>query len=114
MIDSASAVGPCVDLQGMLPKVENSSEDGTEHDDKEMKDVNGTKEADDNFLRVGASLIPTKFGRGNFLYDMNSVDIEETLQSVLYDGHGVLGRVSLKKENGHFFQLSLSFNLQFL
>ena len=114
MIDSASAVGPCVDLQGMLPKVENSSEDGTEHDDKEMKDVNGTKEADDNFLRVGASLIPTKFGRGNFLHDMNSVDIEETLQSVLYDGHGVLGRVSLKKENGHFFQLSLSFNLQFL
>lgn len=94
MIDSALAVGPCVDLQGMIPKTETSGGAIPSQENNEVSSTDATKKSSDDFLRVGASLIPTKFGRGNFLHDMSIPDIEETLQNVLYDGHGVLGRVS--------------------
>eukprot|EP00536_Pseudo-nitzschia_multiseries_P017019 jgi/Psemu1/264011/estExt_Genewise1Plus.C_13410001 len=92
MIESALKVGPCIDLQGMLPS-------GDENGNEETKSMSGMSfdaegVSNDDFLPVGASLIPTKGGRGNFLHNMKIRDIEESLQSVLYDGHGVLGRKS--------------------
>jgi hypothetical protein len=94
MIDSALEVGPCIDLQGMIPNVDKNE------DEKAIAstEISGNLERPNyNFLRVGASLIPTKFGRGNFLHDMKIEDIEDSLQNVLYGGHGVLGRVSCEK-----------------
>jgi hypothetical protein len=98
MIDSALKVGPCIDLQGMVPSKEKKYEGKSKQDEETTlsTDVtsNASRTSNDDFLTVGASLIPTKFGRGNFLHDMEIGDIEETLESVLYDGHGVLGRKS--------------------
>ena len=98
MIDSALKVGPCIDLQGMVPSKEKKYEGKSKQDEEATSSTdvtsNASRTSNDDFLTVGASLIPTKFGRGNFLHDMEIGDIEETLESVLYDGHGVLGRVS--------------------
>jgi len=101
MIDSALEVGPCIDLQGVIPNIEKTSGEIPSHHEKETKEVSSTdnatsttKKLNNDFLTVGASLIPTKFGRGNFLHNMKIRDIEETLQNVLYGGHGVLGRKS--------------------
>ena len=114
MIDSALEVGPCIDLQGMIPDAEETAGDIADFD-KESSEVSSTDAGDNSkstkktsasaktsandFLTVGASLVPTKFGRGNFLHNMKICDIEDTLQNVLYGGHGVLGRVSCEKEN---------------
>lgn len=110
MIDSALEVGPCIDLQGLLPDIGNARVDVSSHDEKETKEVSSTdigansdsinassiaaKNLNDDFLIVGSSLVPTKFGRGHFLHGMKIRDIEETLQNVLYSGYGVLGRKS--------------------
>ena len=93
MIDSALKVGPCLDLQGMVSDSEKKSSGNGEKE----SDASESGNADDEFLRFGSTLIPTKFGRGNFLPDMEIPDIEDTLEDVLYDGHGVLGRVSRSK-----------------
>jgi len=110
MIDSALEVGPCIDLQGMIPNIEKISEGIPDHDEKETEEVSSidvdvnlksisatstaAKKSNNDFLKIGASLVPTKFGRGNFLHNMKIRDIEESLQNVLYGGHGVLGRKS--------------------
>jgi len=108
MINSALEVGPCIDLQGLVPSFENSVQGFSSNSEKGIKESlstevgvrsmnvtsNAMRNSNDDFLTVGASLVPTKFGRGNFLHDMNISDIEETLQHVLYNGHGVLGRKS--------------------
>mmetsp|Transcript_9289 Transcript_9289/g.22810 ORF Transcript_9289/g.22810 Transcript_9289/m.22810 type:complete len:946 (-) Transcript_9289:235-3072(-) len=107
MITSALEVGPCIDLQGMVQSTKKVGEGTSSHGEKDSKEnlsteigvrsklaSNTTKKSNDDFLTVGASLVPTKFGRGNFLYNMKISDIEETLQHVLYNGHGVLGRKS--------------------
>jgi hypothetical protein len=123
MIDSALEVGPCIDLQGMLPDAEKIGSDIADFE-KESSEVSSTdtganlksikntsdtaKKSTDDFLTVGASLVPTKFGRGNFLHNMKICDIEDTLQNVLYGGHGVLGRVSCGKENTYFEHCRLS------
>mmetsp|Transcript_37287 Transcript_37287/g.41720 ORF Transcript_37287/g.41720 Transcript_37287/m.41720 type:complete len:961 (+) Transcript_37287:294-3176(+) len=111
MIDSALKVGPCIDLQGMLPNHRNNN-DGEkivhidkvfgmdiedESNDSKSNDVTtfcAALKSNDQFLPAGASLIPTKNGRGNFLHNMEIGDIEKTLQTALYDGYGVLGRKS--------------------
>ena len=116
MIESAVQVGPCIDLQGMLPNPDNigkemspvgdegkSKVSGMDVDgDNNVKSPDGTTtstalDSFDQFFPVGASLIPTKSGRGNFLHNMEIGDIEKTLQTALYDGHGVLGRVRCNK-----------------
>ncbi|VEU37696.1 unnamed protein product [Pseudo-nitzschia multistriata] len=81
MIDSALKVGHCIDVEGMLLNEDTKSDapDGV---------------SSDEFLPVGATLIPTKGGRGNFLQNMDILDIEEPLKTALYDGHGVMGRKS--------------------
>lgn len=104
MIDSAVKVGPCIDLQGMVPdlKISDSNVKETPHEvsradiDGEFNGIKSSNAAASNnsFLPAGASLIPTKHGRGNFLYNMEIGDIENTLQAALYDGNGVLGRKS--------------------
>ena len=109
MIDSAVKVGPCIDLQGMLPNTENIGKDISDLGDKGIAmDIDDAKPNDatsdaiksnDDFLPIGASLMPTKNGRGNFLHNMKIRDIEETLQNSLYRGHGVLRRVSCDREN---------------
>jgi hypothetical protein len=48
---------------------------------------------EESFLPLGASLFPTKGGRGNYLHKMSIDDIEKGLQKALYDGRGVLGLV---------------------
>lgn len=112
MVDSALKVGSCIDLQGMLLNTENTIESvvdrraSNETKESFSKDVAGgskltdtatqyaSKMSNENFLTVGSSLIPTKGGRGNFLQKLELPEIEETLERVLYKGHGVLGRKS--------------------
>jgi len=116
MIESAVQVGPCIDVQGMLPNPDNIGKEISSVGDEEKSKVSGmdvdgdnnvkspdmttsstTLEAFNQFFPVGASLIPTKSGRGNFLHNMEIGDIEKTLQTALYEGHGVLGRVRCDK-----------------
>jgi len=111
MIDSALKVGPCIDFQGMLQNRRNNNigkkisyvdkvfgmDMENENNDSKSNDVttfSAALKSNDQFLPAGASLIPTKNGRGNFLPNMEIGDIEKTLQTALYDGHGVLGRKS--------------------
>jgi hypothetical protein len=112
MIESAVQVGPCIDLQGMLPNPDKIGKEISPVGDEGKSKVSGMDDDGDNnvkspdvttsstasdsfdqFFPFGASLIPTKSGRGNFLHNMEIGDIEKTLQTALYDGHGVLGRV---------------------
>eukprot|EP00531_Pseudo-nitzschia_arenysensis_P001014 CAMPEP_0116146644 /NCGR_PEP_ID=MMETSP0329-20121206/17281_1 /TAXON_ID=697910 /ORGANISM="Pseudo-nitzschia arenysensis, Strain B593" /LENGTH=905 /DNA_ID=CAMNT_0003642419 /DNA_START=149 /DNA_END=2866 /DNA_ORIENTATION=+ len=92
MIESALKVGPCIDLQGMIPDIGKNGAGKPSNEEKEASSTDST--SSDEFLTVGSTLIPTKFGRGNFLHDMEIPDIEDTLESVLYEGRGVLGRKS--------------------
>mmetsp|Transcript_27582 Transcript_27582/g.60723 ORF Transcript_27582/g.60723 Transcript_27582/m.60723 type:complete len:964 (-) Transcript_27582:209-3100(-) len=95
MINSALKVGPCIDLQGMLPNSEHNSNGETNHvSEMDIDSGNPDGVSNKEFLPVGATLIPTKGGRGNFLHNMEIHDIEEALKNTLYDGHGVLGRKS--------------------
>eukprot|EP00539_Tryblionella_compressa_P013691 CAMPEP_0178822378 /NCGR_PEP_ID=MMETSP0746-20121128/4564_1 /TAXON_ID=913974 /ORGANISM="Nitzschia punctata, Strain CCMP561" /LENGTH=948 /DNA_ID=CAMNT_0020483887 /DNA_START=199 /DNA_END=3046 /DNA_ORIENTATION=- len=107
MIDSALKVGYCIDLQGMSSKPEKQSPDtldGVEGSaPMDLDDVARAGQVansdmanaeEDAVLPIGASLFPTKGGRGNFLHKMSITDIEKGLQRALYDGHGVLGKKS--------------------
>jgi hypothetical protein len=116
MIDSALKVGPCIDVQGMASKPEKQSAEFTELAEGLSMDIDDAVKStaagqgdssssdnaeDDKFLPLGASLFPTKFGRGSFLHEMTISDIEKGLQRALYDGHGVLGEVCCAiKTNG--------------
>jgi hypothetical protein len=103
-------------VQGMLPNPDNIGKEISSVGDEEKSKVSGMDVDGDNnvkspdmttsstaleafnqFFPVGASLIPTKSGRGNFLHNMEIGDIEKTLQTALYEGHGVLGRVRCDK-----------------
>ncbi len=109
MIESALKVGPCIDLQGMIPNIGKNAAGKLSNEEKEASSRDST--SSDEFLTVGSTLIPTKFGRGNFLHDMEIPDIEDSLESVLYEGHGVLGRVSFGRVK--FFCVSLSKCVEF-
>jgi hypothetical protein len=106
MVESALKVGPCIDVQGMTSKPEKQSSDRSDLLEGAMDIDDAARNAgtdaaasdaadDDRFLPVGASLFPTKGGRGYFLHKMSIDDIEKGLQKALYGGHGVLGMVCL-------------------
>jgi hypothetical protein len=111
MAESALKVGPCIDINGMTShlkkQIPNLAELGgcegaMDIDDGAKTNSHGTRSSDalnlydDNnkFLPRGASLFPTKGGRGNYLPSMSIVDVERGLQAALYDGSGALGDVS--------------------
>ncbi len=102
MVDSALKVGACIDLQGMIPDVD-KDDAGKADEEEETSSTDLT--SNDNFMTIGSTLIPTKFGRGNFLHDMEIPDVEDSLDGVLYDGHGVLGRVSREPEYEYMYLL---------
>lgn len=104
MVETALEVGPCVDLPGLTSELEKQVPDlaqleGAMDIDEGAKAIAGTTGSmdgtaaaeEDRFVPLGSSLFPTKGGRGNYLHDMNIVDIEKGLQEALYDGFGVLG-----------------------
>jgi hypothetical protein len=109
MTESALKVAPCIDFPGLTSQLEKQASDladlgadgAMDIDDAAKAITGGAKSSDlahvddDKFLPLGASLFPTKGGRGNYLHDMSIVDIEKGLQEALYDGFGVLGDVSL-------------------
>lgn len=113
MMESALEVGPNIDVQGMSSLPENGAEMGDDvNKDASLMDIDGETKgirtgldaskseneiAEETFLPVGSSLFPTKGGRGNYLYNMDISDIEKELHEALYDGHGVLGRVSQQR-----------------
>jgi hypothetical protein len=123
MAESALKVGSCIDIPGMNSHPEKRLSELAELDgcegamniDDVVKTSSGvtctvdtSKRHDDKFLPPGASLFPTKGGRGNYLQNMNIVDIERGLRAALYDGFGALGDVSWKKGGIVDFQLSLT------
>ena len=109
MIKSALQVGSCIDMEGLSSVASASSANGS---DINGEGNNGTGSGDNGgsgsgtsnglpadddgktFLPVNASLFPTIAGRGNLLQSMKIVDIENELHDALFEGHGVLGRVS--------------------
>ena len=107
MIESALKVGPCIDFPGMTSKPEKQINDPAADILESAMDIDdagritGTDTAssdpavEESFLPLGASLFPTKGGRGNYLHKMSIDDIEKALQKALYDGHGVLGLVCI-------------------
>ncbi|KAL3918133.1 MAG: hypothetical protein SGILL_004384 [Bacillariaceae sp.] len=110
MVDTALKVGPCIDLPGMASRLEKESSESPEdvNSDSMPMDIDEATKShvasagstdtagaeDDSFVPTGASLMPTKGGRGNYFDKMSIVDVEKGLQEALYDGFGVLGDVS--------------------
>lgn len=108
IIKTATAVGATVDLEGMsnnsqtrLPRVieaETKMDLDAPASESEEEVSNETTKLDDDsekhFMPFGAGLLPTASGRGNLLHSISIDKIEKALESALYDGHGVLGRVS--------------------
>lgn len=122
MLESALAVGACLDVEGMIedigaapviqdavdvPEIDESAlmetENGAVEEDKEEDEENsgpsdkGPKIAKSKFLPFGAGLLPTATGRGSLLHDLPIVDIEKGLNSALFYGAGVLGKVSIPR-----------------
>jgi hypothetical protein len=122
MLESALAVGACLDVEGMIedfgaapavkdavdvPEIDESAPMDTENGEvEEDKDEDaessgpsdkGPKIAKRKFLPFGAGLLPTSTGRGSLLHDLRIVDIEKGLNSALFYGGGVLGKVSISR-----------------
>jgi hypothetical protein len=120
MLESALTVGPCLDVEGMLydtaaaPAVKDvvdgresdesapmDTENGAAEEDKDEENSRpsdkGPRIAKSKFLPFGAGLLPTSTGRGSLLHDLPTVDIEKGLNSALFDGWGVLGKVSISR-----------------
>ena len=55
------------------------------------------KAVDRKLLPFGSGLLPTSSGRGNLLNQVPITDIEKGMQEGLYEGRGVLGKVSLRR-----------------
>jgi hypothetical protein len=122
MLESALAVGACLDVEGMIDDIgaapavkdvvdgpENDesapmdTENGAVEEDKDEDEENsgpsykGRTIAKSKFLPFGAGLLPTSSGRGSLLHDLPIVEIEKRLNSALFDGGGVLGKVSISR-----------------
>ncbi|KAL3911529.1 MAG: hypothetical protein SGILL_007245 [Bacillariaceae sp.] len=101
MAESALQVGPIIDFPGMASTLEKPAESDVNEDSMAMDIDDAAKsnvassgsdvEEEENFVPMGASLFPTKAGRGNYLDKMNIVDVEKGLQDAFYNGFGVLG-----------------------
>jgi hypothetical protein len=124
MFATASAVGPCLDVEGMATVLEPAVAVATANiDDSECAEngdasamevedehsprsepsqpdsVAGAAGGDQNykksFLPFGASLLPTSSGRGNLIYDLAVIDVEKEIHPALFRGGGVLGKVGV-------------------